>query len=84
MICLVNIEQNFCQEEISQLKFMSNAMPYIDKSFAVKNSGPSCLAFDIQLEQSEDDNPARKKSVQGCEIRRVIYRFLIGRYESKA
>ena len=31
--------------------------------------------FDIQLEQSKNDNPTRKKSAQGSEILRVIYRF---------
>ena len=29
--------------------------------------------LDIQLEQSENDSPVRKKSVTGCEIRRVKY-----------
>ena len=36
-------------------------------------SGGSGL--DIQPEQSENDNPARKKAVPGCEIRRVMYRI---------
>ena len=39
---------------------MFNAIACIDKRFAVKNSG---ISFDIQLEQSENDNPAGKKSV---------------------
>ena len=33
-------------------------------------------SLDIQLEQSKNDNPVRKKSVTGCEIKRVIYCFL--------
>ena len=36
---------------------MSNAIVCIDKKFAVKNS-----VIDIQLEQCENNNPARKNS----------------------
>ena len=32
--------------------------------------------LDIQLEQFENHDPARKKSIQGCGVRQVMYRFL--------
>ena len=49
---------------------MSNTIACIDIMFAVKNSGISCLAliFNLSIEQSENDIPALKKSVQACEI----------------
>ena len=47
-----------------QLQSMSNAVTFINKRFAVK-----CLAFQvyIQLEQSENNNPAYAKN-QGCKM----------------
>ena len=33
--------------------------------------------LDIQLEQSENDNPARKKAVAGCETLKVIHRLFL-------
>ena len=33
--------------------------------------------LDIQLEQSENDNPALKKAVPCCETRQVIYHFFL-------
>ena len=68
-----------------QLQSMPNAMMYFDKRFAVKNSGISCLALIFDPRKSENDNPARKKSVQGGDIKRVIYRcFSLNWYELMA
>ena len=52
--------------KIFQPQSMSNAKRCIDQRFAFKNSGRSCLrsGVDIQAEQSENDNPARKKRFQ--------------------
>ena len=54
----MSIEQKLCKVKIFQLQSMSNAKRCIDQRFAFKNSGISCL---------ENDNPARKKAVAGCE-----------------
>ena len=65
----MSIEQKLCKVKIFQLQSMPNVTTCIDKRFAAKNSGKICLAFNIlyiQLEHSENDNPAGKKSVQGC------------------
>ena len=75
--CSMSIEQQWFEAKIFQLQSMSNTIACIDIMFAVKNSGISCLAliFNLSIEQSENDIPARKKSVQACETWRVIYCF---------
>ena len=78
MICSMSNEQKLCKVKIFQLQSMSNVIRCIDQRFAFKNCGVSCLplsGLDIQPEQSENDNSARKKEVPGCEVRRLIYRF---------
>ena len=45
MSCSMSIQQNLCQVKIFQLQSMSNAIIFIDRRFAVKNSVISCLAL---------------------------------------
>ena len=61
---------------------MYNAIIGIDQSFPVKNSGLSCLALIFNLSNLRMTNLLAKKSVQGCNMRRVMYCFFwVGRYE---
>ena len=52
-------KQKLCKVKIFELQTMS-----IDERFAVKNSVISCLANDIQLEQSDNDNPAADSCIR--------------------
>ena len=47
-----------------------------DQGFAYKKSGISCLALIFNLNNPRTTILYAKKSVAGCEIQRVIYRFL--------
>ena len=49
--CLMSIGQVWCKDKIFLLQSMSNAIRCIDKRFAFKNSGISCLAWAIQEQQ---------------------------------
>ena len=56
---------------------MSNAIICIEKRFAVKNSGISCVALMLNLSNLKMKIQHRsKKLVQGCEIQWPIYSFL--------
>ena len=46
-----SFKQKICEEKIFQLQSMLNAIICIEKMFAVKNSGVSCLIsmFDLEL-----------------------------------
>ena len=59
----MGIEQKLCKVKIFKFQSISNVITYIDKRFAVKNSGIFVSDLDIQL---ENDNPACQKLVQGC------------------
>ena len=61
----MSVEQKLCEMRKNQPHSISNAIACIEKRFVVKSSGISCLAL---MEQSENDSPAVKKSVQDCEI----------------
>ena len=77
MSCLVGIQQNMCSVKIFQLQSMSNAITYIDEGL-LSRIWYMVSGLDIQLEQSENDNPAWKNQFQGCKMRRVIYHcFLV-------
>ena len=45
----MSIEQNLCQEIYFQIQSMSNITKCIDKRFAIKNVGRSCLALTFNL-----------------------------------
>ena len=57
----MSIEQKMCEVKIFQLQAMSNAITCIDKRFVV--DWP-----EIQLEQSNNDNPTPTKLDEGCEM----------------
>ena len=75
MSCSMIIEQKFCEVKIFQLQSMSNLIRCIVQRFAFKNSRISCLALIFNLNNPRTTVLLAKKSVTGCEIRRVIYCF---------
>ena len=70
----MSIEQKMCKEKIFQLQSMLNVIGCINQWFAFWYF---VSGLDIQLEQSENDNPVhtQKKKVAGCKIRQDIYCF---------
>ena len=55
-----------------QLHSMSNVMRCINKRFAFKNSGISCLALIFIPSNPRNDNPVLKKAVPGCYMLRSM------------
>ena len=57
-----------CWEKILQLHLLSNMIICVDQRFAVKSFGCILSDLNLQLEQSQMENPAREKSAQVSKI----------------
>ena len=68
MTCWMSIEWKMCWEKIFQLHLLSNMIICVDQRFAVKSFGCILSDLNLQLEQSQMENPAREKSAQVSKI----------------
>ena len=59
----MSIEQKLCREKYFQIQSMPNITKCIDKRFAIKNLGISCLALTFNFSKNED--PAHKNWFKG-------------------
>ena len=77
MSCSMSIERKLCEVKIFQLQLesISNAIRFIDRRYAFKNSGVLCLALIFNLNNPRTTVLYAKKSVAVCEIQQVIYHF---------